>query len=122
MKQKLTAKEERIMKIFWEKGTLCIRDVVEAMEEPKPSYNTVATQVKFLEDKGFLNRKPVANTFIYEVAITESQYHGSSVGELVSRYFNNSYSRLVSQFVKEDKISVEELRELIEQIEKGKES
>lgn len=110
------------MKIFWEKGTLCIRDVVEAMEEPKPSYNTVATQVKFLEDKGFLNRRPVANTFIYEVVVTESQYHGSSVGELVSRYFNNSYSRLVSQFVKEDKISVEELRELIEQIEKGKES
>ena len=68
---KLTAKEEEIMKIFWENGEMVIRDILKYIPEPKPNYNTVATQVKFLEDKGFLTRRPVANTFIYVPARTE---------------------------------------------------
>ncbi|MBQ1672572.1 MAG: BlaI/MecI/CopY family transcriptional regulator, partial [Bacteroidales bacterium] len=57
MKQQLTAKEESLMNIFWEKGDLCIRDLVESLPEPRPNYKTVATQVGFLENKGFLRRR-----------------------------------------------------------------
>ena len=120
MKQQLTTKEEALMNIFWEKGDLCIRDLVESLPEPRPNYKTVATQVGFLESKGFLRRRPVANTFIYEVAITERQYRGSTVGEVVSRYYGNSYASLVSQFVEEKKLDVDELKALIEQIENQK--
>ena len=42
---KLTAKEEEIMTIFWEHGEMFIRDVLKYIPEPKPSYNTVATQI-----------------------------------------------------------------------------
>ena len=63
---KLTSKEEEIMTIFWEHGNMFIRDILTYIPDPKPSYNTVATQVKFLEDKGFLTRKPIANTYLYE--------------------------------------------------------
>lgn len=52
MKQRLTAKEEEVMNIIWAKGEVFIRDIVAALPDPKPNYNTVATQVKFLEDKG----------------------------------------------------------------------
>ena len=45
MKQRLTAKEEALMNIFWEKGDLCIRELVENLPDPKPNYKTVATQV-----------------------------------------------------------------------------
>lgn len=120
MKQQLTAKEEALMNIFWEKGDLCIRDLVESLPEPRPNYKTVATQVGFLENKGFLRRRPVANTFIYEVSITERQYRGSTVGEVVLRYYGNSYASLVSQFVEEKKLDVDELKALIEQIENQK--
>ena len=58
MKQKLTAKEEEIMNIFWQKGELCIRELVDSFPEPKPGYTTVSKQVGFLEDKGFLQRRP----------------------------------------------------------------
>lgn len=118
MRAKLTAKEEEIMQIVWQNGDLFIRDIVGRMPEPKPSYNTVATQVKFLEDKGFLTRKPMANSFCYSPAISEKEYRGSTVGDLVARYYDNSYSLLVSQFVEDDKMDLDELKALIASIEK----
>ena len=105
------------MQIVWSAGDLFIRDIVARIPDPKPSYNTVATQVKFLEDKGFLNRKPMANSFCYSPAISEKEYRGNSVGELVERYYGNSYSMLVSQFVEDDKMDLEELKRLIANIE-----
>lgn len=80
MKQRLTAKEEEVMNIIWAKGEVFIRDIVAALPDPKPNYNTVATQVKFLEDKGFVKRKPMANSFQYSPALTERDYHGTTVG------------------------------------------
>lgn len=118
MKQRLTAKEEALMNVFWEKGELCIRDLVNSLPDPKPSYTTVSTQVGFLEEKGFLVRRPVANTFLYKVAISEKEYRGTTIGDVVSRYYNNSYSALVSQFLEEDKIGLDELKAIIEEIEK----
>lgn len=118
MKQRLTFKEEEVMNIIWKKGEVFIRDIVAEMPEPKPNYNTVATQVKFLEEKGFLRRRPMANSFQYTPAITEREYRGISIGDLVSKYFNNSYSYMVSQFVEEKKIDIGELKELIARIEK----
>ena len=118
MKQKLTAKEEQLMSIFWEHGDLFIRDLVALLPEPRPHYNTVATLVKFLEEKGFLEREPMANSFRYKVKIGEKQYHGDTVSEVVARYYDNSYLSLVSQFVEEDKMDLQQLKDLVAQIEK----
>ena len=117
MKTRLTAKEEEIMQIVWKTGEMFIRDIVAKLPDPKPSYNTVATQVKFLEDKGFLKRKPMANSFSYTPAFSEKEYRGSTLGDFVERYYDNSYSMLVSQFVEDDKMDVEELKQLIATIE-----
>lgn len=105
------------MQIVWDNGDLFIRDIVARMPEPKPNYNTVATQVKFLEEKGFLGRRPMANSFQYTALISEKEYRGSTIGEVVARYYDNSYSQLVSQFVEEDKMDLDELKELIAKIE-----
>ena len=120
MKQKLTAKEEQLMTIFWEHGDLFIRDLVALLPEPRPHYNTVATLVKFLEEKGFLEREPMANSFRYKVRISERQYRGRTVSDVVAQYYNNSYTSLVSQFVEEEKIDLDELKALIASIESKK--
>ena len=120
MKQRLTAKEEQLMNIFWAHEPLFIRDLIKYLPEPKPHYNTVATLVKFLEEKGFVEREPMANSFRYKVKISERQYHGETVSEVVARYYDNSYLSLVSQFVEEDKMDLQELKDLISQIEKNK--
>ena len=117
MKQRLTNKEEEVMNIIWKKGDVFIRDIVSEMPEPKPNYNTVATQVKFLEEKGFVSRKPMANSFQYSPAVSEKEYRGVTIGDMVSRYFNNSYASMVSQFVEDEKMGLDELKELIAHIE-----
>lgn len=117
MKHTLTAKEEELMNIFWQKGEMCIRDLVNSLPEPKPSYTTVSTQVSCLEAKGFLTRRPVANTFIYQVLISEREYRGSTISGIVKKYYNNSFAGVVSQFLEEEKLNVEELKEIIAQVE-----
>ena len=114
---KLTAKEEEIMTIFWENGEMFIRDILNYLPEPKPNYNTVATQVKFLEEKGFVTRKPIANTFLYVPVISEKEYSGNTISNVVQQYYNNSYASVVSQFVEEEKMDLDELKALIAEIE-----
>ena len=108
------------MQIVWDNGDLFIRDIVARMPEPKPNYNTVATQVKFLEEKGFLGGRPMANSFQYTALISEKAYRGSTIGDVVARYYGNSYTQLVSQFVEEDKMDLDELKELIARIERNR--
>ena len=107
MKQKLTVKEEEVMNILWENGDMFIRDIVARMPDPKPNYNTVATQ-------------PMANSYLYSIAVSEREYRGQAVGEMVSKYYGNSYSSLVSQFVEEDRMNLDELKALIAEIENRK--
>ena len=52
--------------------------------------------------------------------ITERQYRGSTVSDVVAHYYNNSYTSLVSQFVEEDKIDLEDLKAIIASIESKK--
>lgn len=120
MKQTLTAKEEQLMDIFWANGPMFIRDLVGCLPDPKPHYNTVATLVKFLEEKGFVEREPMANSFRYKVIISERQYRGDTVSDVVARYYGNSYLSLVSQFVEEDKMDLQELKDLIAKIEENR--
>ena len=120
MKQRLTAREEMLMNIFWANGSLFIRDLVSHIPDPKPHYNTVATLVKFLEEKGFVEREPMANSFRYKVKISEREYRGSTVSDVVARYYDNSYLSLVSQFVEDEKMDLQELKDLIDQIENNK--
>lgn len=117
MKQKLTAKEEEVMNIIWKLGEAFIRDIVAEMPEPRPNYNTVATQVRFLEEKGYVERRPMANSYQYRPLVPERQYRSEIIGKMVSGCYNNSYLNLVSQFVEEEKMDLDELKALIRQIE-----
>jgi predicted transcriptional regulator len=118
MIKKLAAKEEEVMTLFWQHGDMFIRDLLNYYEDPKPHYNTVATQVKFLEEKKFLGRRPMGNTNQYYALISEKEYKGSALSTVISQYFNNSYTSVVSHFIEEESMDLDELKELIELIER----
>ena len=117
MIKKLAAKEEEVMTLFWQHGDMFIRDLLNYYEDPKPHYNTVATQVKFLEEKKFLGRRPMGNTNQYYALISEKEYKGSALSTVISQYFNNSYTSVVSHFIEEEIMDLDELKALINQIE-----
>ena len=116
--QKLTTKEEEIMHVLWDLNKAFVKDVVAKLPSPKPHYNTVSTVIRKMEDKGFVAHEAFGNTFRYFPLITKEQYRKAFFSNAVNSYFQNSYKNVVSFFAQEEKISAEELREIIKLIEK----
>lgn len=120
----LTKAEEKAMKILWglEKGL--IRDIVNEYPDPKPAYTTVATIVKILEKKGFVERRPVANSHEYIPTIAQEDYTKKYMKSFVKRYFSDSFKNMVSAFGTNEELSTEDMEDLIshfqQQIEKKK--
>lgn len=76
--------------------------------------------MKLLAEKGFVSYRALGNTYRYEAKITKNAYKGSAIGEIVAQYFDNSYTKVVSQFIEDEKMDLEELKQLIAQIEQEK--
>lgn len=108
------------MACFWQHGPLFVREVVEMLPEPRPHFNTVSTFVRNLEAKGWLSHEQIGNSYRYFAAVDQTDYRDRSLRGMVSRFFGNSYLNFVSALVNDDKISTDELRELIDSIERGK--
>ncbi len=108
------------MRHFWQKGAMFVRELVELYPNPKPHFNTLSTVVRSLEAKGCIAHESYGNTYRYYPTITEEEYGRSTIKGVVSRYFENSYLTAVSALVEEEKISLDELRELIARIEKSR--
>ena len=115
--KRLTAKEEEIMRIFWENGPMFVRGLLAYYEDPKPHYNTVSTLVRGLEEKGFVGYTPYGNTYQYYAVVSRDDFKKKTLKGVISKYFNNSYLGAVSSLVKEEDISVEELKQLIREVE-----
>lgn len=116
----LTKAEEQIMQALWSLEKGFSRDILEALPQPKPHQNTVGTILKILQEKGFVATHLVGRNHEYYPMISKEEYSKSSVKSLVKGYFDGSFSNMVSFFVKEKNLSVEELEKLLLQIKKQK--
>lgn len=118
--QKLTNKEEEIMKILWKLEKAFVKEILAEFTGEKPHYNTLSTIVRNLEEKGYVSHKAFGNTHQYYPVISKEAYRKTFMTSAIEDYFNNSYKNLVSFFANEKKISTDELKEIIELIEKKK--
>jgi len=118
--RRLSPKEEAIMACFWQRGALFVREVLDMLPDPKPHFNTVSTFVRGLEAKGWLGHEQVGNSYRYHALVEAGEYRERSLRGLVDRFFGRSYIGFVSSLVHDEKISTDELRELIEKIEAQK--
>lgn len=118
---KLTMQEEEAMIYIWQNGPCFVKDIVGRYNDPKPPYTTVASVVKNLERKKYVKAKRYGNTYEYTPLIKESEYKRTFMNGVVLNYFENSYKEMVSFFAKDQKISADELKDIINMIEKGKE-
>jgi len=119
--KKLTDKEIAVMNVLWDGGAMSMRDILERLPEPKPHFNTVATFVRRLEQSGMITHKELgARFFLYEPAVSRERYAEMMNKESVNRFFNGSYMDFISCLVKQQEVSVDELKELINMVEKKK--
>lgn len=120
-KDQLTPKEEEVMQLLWAYGPILISRLVELYPDPKPHFNTVSTVVRRLEAKGFVGHKDIGGSFQYFATVEKEYFRNRRFGSFIKNYFGGSYYGAVSALVAEDKISAEELKELLELVEnKGK--
>lgn len=117
--KRLSKKKEEIMDLFWKHGKMYVRELRELYPDPKPHFNTLSTQVRSLEMDGYIKHDAIGANFRYYPAITRKEYSEMSLSGCIGKYFKNSYMDVVSSFVSEDKISLDELKQLIKQIEEG---
>ncbi|MDD3788471.1 MAG: BlaI/MecI/CopY family transcriptional regulator [Petrimonas sp.] len=117
--ERLTPQEESVMLYVWQLGECAIKDVVDQMEEPKPPYTTVASIFRNLENKEYLTKRRFGNVKVFKPKVTEAAYKRHFLSGVVQSYFDNSYKKLVSFFAKEQKITKDELAEIIRLIEKN---
>jgi BlaI family transcriptional regulator, penicillinase repressor len=118
--KKLTRKEEEAMKILWKAKKGFIKDLIGFCPEPIPPYTTFSTVIRGLEDKGYIGHKAYGKNHEYYPVITKEEYRKAFMKEVVNDYFGSSYKNVVSFFVSENKLKADDLKKLIELIEKGK--
>jgi predicted transcriptional regulator len=118
--EKLTNKEEEIMRVLWQLKKAFVKEVVAQLPDPKPHYNTISTIIRNMEDKGFVKHLAFGKTHQYFPIITKEKYREIFMQKTIQNYFENSYKNVVSFFAKEEKISVKELKEIISIIENNK--
>lgn len=119
--EKLTNKEEEIMQALWKAESAFIKDLLPFFTSPPLHYNTVSTIIRNLEEKGYVGHRSFGNTHEYFPVISKEDYQNQFViNKLVGDYFDNSYKNMVSYFAQNDKVSADELREILKMIESGK--
>ena len=94
-----------------------VKELLSFYEEPKPHINTLSTIVRGLEEKGYIGHKAYGNTFQYYATVSRDDFSTRTLKGIISKYFNNSYLNVVSSLVKEEDISIDELKELIRRVE-----
>ena len=116
----LTKAEEQVMQVLWKLNSAYLKDIIDAMPEPKPHNNTIATIIKILIDKGYISHLVHGRVHCYKPVISKEEYSSSSIKTLVEGYFEGSFSDVVSFMVKQKDLKVADLELLLQEIKKKK--
>lgn len=115
--EKLTNKEEEVMHVLWKLKQAFVKDIQQEIGVDA-HYNTLSTMVRNLEDKGFVGHKAFGKTHQYFPIVAFESYKKRFITSAIDTYFGSSYKNMVSFFAESEKISADELREILTLIEK----
>jgi len=116
--KEITKAQEDLLKALWEIKEGAVSDILDGLPYPKPAYNTVATVIKVLEKKGYVSHKTFGKTNVYHPVVAKKVYAQHVMKNTFKGLFNGSLNQMVSSFVKSKDVSLIELEELKELLEK----
>ena len=116
----LTKTEEKVMQILWDIKKGFVKDVIEKMQEdPAPPYNTISSLIRLLEKKGFVGHTAYGKTYEYYPVISKAAYRRYTFKQYIASYFEDSPDKVLSFMVKEQNLSPEDIRKMLDKLEKG---
>ena len=116
----LTKAEEQIMQVLWQLDSAFVKEVIDQLPEPKPAYNTVSTIIRILEVKGFIGHEAFGKAHKYHPLISKEEYKRQGTEKLLGNYLENSVESMFSFFVKEEKLDLSDVDEILKMINKFK--
>jgi len=108
----LSKTEEDLMNYLWKLEKAFMKDLLDAYPDPKPATTTVATLLKRMTDKGFVDYKRFGNSREYYPLVKKTAYFSKHVNGLIKNFFNDSSSQFASFFTKETNLTKKELEDL----------
>ena len=113
----LTRAEMDVMNVLWDEShALTVNEIVDGYEEPKPAYTTIATFLKILEAKGYVEHKKkeeTGRTFYYSPMLTREKYTTQVLNDVKTTLFGNSAKRFCSFLIQNEELSDEDLKEIL---------
>lgn len=108
----LSKAEEQVMQYLWKRKKAFFKDLLEDFPEPKPATTTVATLLKRIYVKGFINYNLFGKSREYYPVIKKTDYFSTHVNGLIKNFFNDSASQFASFFTKETNLTTAQLEDL----------
>jgi predicted transcriptional regulator len=108
------------MEVLWQKGSATVADVTAALPPPPIAYNSVLTTMRILERKGYVKHEEAGRAYLYRPVVAREEAAGHAVGNLLSRFFDNSAGTLALRLIETERPSdreLQRLKALIEQYE-----
>ena len=121
--QTLTKGEIQVMNILWDmQRAACVADIQRLYPEPQPAYTTIATFLKIMEQKGFVEKRKcgTGKTFAYSPLLTRERYRRMVVDDVKDTLFGGSVKSLVSFFAEEDELTQEDIDEILSLLQNRK--
>lgn len=109
--------EEDFMRALWSIGKGEISDAIKLMEYSDTPYTTIASMVGKLEEKGYVHKVGKKRGHIYEPLVSREDYYGRTLRYVVANFFTGSYKNLVQYFARNEKVSREEIEEILRMID-----
>jgi BlaI family transcriptional regulator, penicillinase repressor len=91
----LTRRERQIMDILFRRGRATAADVMEELPGD-PSYSTVRTQLRVLEEKGHARHEEEGLRYVYMPAVARTAARKSALRHLVDTFFDGSAENVVA--------------------------
>ncbi|MEZ4858378.1 MAG: BlaI/MecI/CopY family transcriptional regulator [Flavobacteriaceae bacterium] len=113
----LSNAEEQLMQLLWKQKKAFMKDLIDAYPDPKPAITTVATLLKRMQDKGYVDYIQLGRSREYSPLVKKSDYFGKQVNGMIKNFFNNDAAQFASFFTQETNLSKEELEDLKKLIE-----
>lgn len=118
----LTKAELHLMNILWDKGKATVQQIQDLLENPKPAYTTTLTVMQILTKKGIVDFDRVGKAYVYKPVLSRDEYIGGFMNDACDNVFGGSMRSFFSFFAKSEKISREELAEILKEMDKGGDS
>ena len=119
--KQLTKAELHLMNILWDKGKATVQQMQDLLENPKPAYTTTLTVMQILTKKGIVDFDRVGKAYVYKPVLSREDYIGGFMNDACDNVFGGSMRSFFSFFAKSEKISREELAEILKEMDKGDE-